>query len=699
MIKNSLKVKMLITIVGVLVLILATLTVFVSMLSYNATMSISQQYIYEQMLKEGTELSRFFEKNLKVTEGMVSAVKIAKDKGVLSRENLNDILMNVLKDQPNIYDSWFVFEPNAFDGLDSKSIGRTDSDEKGRYVPLAYRDGDKFGIEKCYGYDSDPYYMKPKSTLKPFFTEPTVYDISGVSVNMVTVSVPIVIDGKFYGVGGVDIAVEKLMSDINKVKLFKTGYIKLLGSDAKVFAHPDQKQMGQISEEFKSAEGSALLSTVLNGRVISSMTHKIQGDNKLYKVYVPITVSDFGPTWILGALIPTNEITSKATDIRNINFLASIVGLLIIGVITTLYIRNITTWIKNVAAASKEISQGNLNFCIDQSMLKRSDEIGILANSFNHMKDELRQIATVIINTSDEINASSNMLSEATSQSAIAAEDISRAIQEVAQGASDQARDTEKGSEEVLNLGRIIETNQAELNQLSINAKRVMEVVQIGTTSMQKLDQQANRTSMEIKTITNSVDSTYKSVNRIKEVSGLIASISEQTNLLALNASIEAARAGEHGKGFAVVADEIRKLAEQSKNSTHDIDKALQQLNSDAENLVKVSDEINKVVSDQLEGVTVTTEQFGIIRQAIDDIAELIKSIDQGGISMQKKKDYIMEVMTSLSAIAEENAASTEETSASTEEQSGSIIEISQKSETLALISVKLKEVAAYFKI
>ena len=699
MIKKSLKAKMLVIIVGVLIVILAVLAVFVSTLSYQSTMSISEKYIEEQMRKEGLVLSKFFENHLNAAEAMVSAVKIAEEKGILSRDNVNQILMNVLEDQPYASDNWFVFEPNAFDGLDAQSVGRLDSDEKGRFVPLVYRDGSDYGIDRCYAYESDPYYLVPKETLKPFITEPTVYDIGGVPVNMVTITVPIVIDGKFYGAGGIDIAVDQLLLDLNKVQLFDTGFIKILGPDGKIFAHPNEDLIGTISEEFSSRDSSTLLSSVVGGQTLNSITDKISGDKHDFKMLLALDVSEYGPTWILGSEIPTKEITREAATIRNFNFIASMVGLIIIGFITAFYISNITKWIKNVADASKLISEGNLAISIDSNMLRREDEIGVLAQSFEHMKEELRQIAINIVETSEEVSASSNMLKESTSQSAITSEDISRAIQEVAQGATDQARDTEKGTEEVVNLGVIIEANQNQLNQLAENAQEVIKVVKLGTESMQKLDDQANRTNQEMDVITVSIDSTYKSVGRIKEVSGLIASISEQTNLLALNASIEAARAGEHGRGFAVVADEIRKLAEQSKNSTLDIDNALSVLNKDAENLVEVSEKIRIVVTEQLEGVTMTTEQFEAIRQSIDDIVNRIETIDQAGLDMQTKKDHIMEVMTNLSAIAEENAASTEETSASTEEQSASIHEMSDKSEELAKVAIKLKELASYFKI
>ncbi len=699
MIKRSLKAKMLVIIVGVLIVILAVLAVFVSTLSYKSTMAISEKYIEEQMRKEGLVLTKFFENHLNAAEAMVSAVKIAEQKGILTRDNVNQILTNVLQDQPYASDNWFVFEPNAFDGLDAQSVGRLDSDEKGRFVPLVFRDGDKYGIDRCYAYDTDPYYLVPKDSLKPFITEPTVYEIGGVPVNMVTITVPIVIDGKFYGAGGIDIAVDQLLLDLNKVQLFDTGFIKILGPDGKIFAHPNSELINTLSSEFATGESAGLLSAIMGGQTVNSITDKIPGDTHDFKMMLPMAVSEYGPTWILATEIPTKEITKEATSIRNFNFIASIIGLIVIGVITSLYISNITKWIKNVAGASKLISEGNLAISIDPHMLKREDEIGVLAQSFEHMKEELRQIAVNIVETSEEVSASSNMLRESTAQSAIVSEDIYRAVQDVARGATDQARDTEKGSEEVVNLGIIIEANQKQLNQLAENAQQVIDVVKLGTESMQKLDDQANRTNKEMDNITTRIDSTYKSVGRIKEVSGLIASISEQTNLLALNASIEAARAGEHGRGFAVVADEIRKLAEQSKNSTHDIDSALSLLNKDAENLVLVSEKIRVVVTEQLEGVTMTTEQFSTIKQSIDDIVKRIETIDQAGLAMQTKKDHIMEVMTNLSAIAEENAASTEETSASTEEQTASIHEMSEKSEELASVAIKLKQLASYFKI
>lgn len=712
MFKKSLKAKLLLYIIGSLVIVLGVLAVAVSTLSYRATMAISETYIEEQMRSEGLVLSKFFENHLNATEAMVSAVKIAKVQGTLTRENINDILMNVLADQPQAYDNWFVWEPDAFDGLDSEKIGSPGAAEDGRFVPLGYRDGDKYGIDICYAYDTDPYYLIPKETLKPYITPPTVYEIAGVPVNMVTIAVPIIIDGKFYGAGGIDVAVDQLMADLNKVVLFDSGFLKLLGPDAMTFAHKRAEAVGEYDNDFSVASGATegpktklsdagkvAVDAILSGKTQKGTSHSKTLGTDAFAIYKAFDVSEFGPKWILGATIPLNEITKASSTIRNITFIASLAGLILISILIVLVLNSITKQIAIIANSSKEISDGNLTIDIDGNMLKRSDELGTLAKSFEHMKEELRKIASHIIHTAHDMSESSAMLSESTSQSAVTAEDIAKAIEEIAKGATEQAEDTEKGSSEVINLGYLIEENQHELNELAHDAQNMIGVVHAGTQSMETLDTQAKRTSDEIDTITNSITSTYQSVNRIKEVSGFIAAISEQTNLLALNASIEAARAGEHGRGFAVVADEIRKLAEQSKNSTTEIDVALKRLNHDAENLVSVADVLKGVVSEQLSGVKISKDQFTTIREAIDKIVSKIDTLDNAGSSMLIKKDHIMEVITNLSAIAEENAASTEETAASTEEQTANIIEMSKKSDDLAEMAIQLQKASKYFKI
>ena len=201
--------------------------------------------------------------------------------------------------------------------------------------------------------------------------------------------------------------------------------------------------------------------------------------------------------------------------------------------------------------------------------------IGNLHKFANHLKE-----------VSSEIETSSLNLNEITGKVSNTSESISNAVENISKGAIEQAVDTEKGSDEALTLGNIIEKDQGYLKNLNNESENVVSVVRKGNELIDSLNKQAAETEQAVEFISKDIENTYNGVTKIKEVSNFIASISEQTNLLALNASIEAARAGEAGKGFAVVADEIRKLSEASKKSTEEIDVAVAQLIKDAESSV-----------------------------------------------------------------------------------------------------------------
>lgn len=352
-----------------------------------------------------------------------------------------------------------------------------------------------------------------------------------------------------------------------------------------------------------------------------------------------------------------------------------------------------------MTVVANQISSGDLNVRIDDKLMKRSDEIGTLAISFHTMKNELSSVAGNLITSSDSLKDAAENLTESTDQAAITSEDIAKTVEEIARGAMEQAKETESGSQNVISLGSIIEENQKNLKLLENETQRVNGVIEKGRSSISLLNSQALKTESEVVEIETSVQATYNNVNKIKEVSMFIATISEQTNLLALNASIEAARAGEHGRGFAVVADEIRKLAEESKKSTQEIDRAISTLNEDAEVLVRIAENLKKATKDQLLGMDSTLSEFKEIETAITSISMHVVKMDQSGIVMAEEKNHILGVMSNLSAIAQENAASTEETSASTEEQTASIHEIARMSDQLLTYANTLKEIASYFKM
>ena len=694
--KMSLKMRMLTTIIGVLTLVLIALITTISIISYNSIQNVSETRIEEQLQKEVSFVKNYFEKHLFVAQTMASSMEVAIKEKSLNREDVNSMLKDILADQPDAYDVWFVFEPNAFDGKDSEFKGNYDSDEAGRFVPLAYRDGDQYAIDRCYAYDTDPYYLDPMSTLKTAISEPIVYDIGGVPINMVDISVPIIVDGKFYGCAGIDIEVDNILSNMNNVKLLETGYVNLISGTGNFISHKNPELIGQPFSLLDNSQGKDILEQVLSGKTYS--TDELS-DHREYTAFAPLMLTKDGPTWLMSATIPLSEINKSANFQRNIAMSTSAIAIAIMASITFLYITHITKAITSISGVASHLSSGDLNIQIDETLLNRHDELGELAKSFDHMKTELHKVAGELLHSSQQMTLVAGNLSEGAEQSALTSEDIARTIAEIARGAAEQANETEKGSLNVADLGKSIELNQLSLSDLEKETEKVMDVVVDGANSIERLNIQAHKTEVEVSEISHSVDSTYENVNKIKEVSRFIASISDQTNLLALNASIEAARAGEYGRGFAVVADEIRKLAEESRKSTGEIDLAIETLYSDAEQLVRIAEDLKKATQEQLTEMNQTQNGFIAIRRAIETIAQHVEQMNQSGQIMMDKRNYIMEVMTNLSAIAEENAASTEETSASTEEQSAAIQDISRLSDQLLDYAHVLKETADYFKL
>jgi methyl-accepting chemotaxis protein len=204
---------------------------------------------------------------------------------------------------------------------------------------------------------------------------------------------------------------------------------------------------------------------------------------------------------------------------------------------------------------------------------------------------------------------------------------------------------------------------------------------------------------MATKEIYDIILRTNEGTNKISEASSVIASIAEQTNLLSLNASIEAARAGELGKGFAVVASEIKKLAGQSAQSTDYIDGIVRELQETVSKAVASIQKVNEISREQSESVGNTKKKYEAIDAAMGEANGAMQQLNESEELMTKAKNDILDMLQTLSAIAEENAASTEEASSAMVEQSSSMEELAKSSEKLALLASSLQEIITKFKL
>ena len=278
------------------------------------------------------------------------------------------------------------------------------------------------------------------------------------------------------------------------------------------------------------------------------------------------------------------------------------------------------------------------------------------------------------------------------------AEDVSNAVQEIATGATQQADEIQGATEHIREIEDAVSNVQASTDELTEMAGRMQNASKDSVKSLQNLRKSSEEMNDAIDGISAKVSATSDAVGRINGMVDTISNIASQTNLLALNASIEAARAGDAGKGFAVVAEEIGKLATDSNNSAEHIKEEMDELLRQSQEAVNMADDVQKTNRQQQE---VINDTFNSVNSMIGDIEETVKGvrvIADNAENCVAAKDKVVDVMGSLSAISEENAAACEETGASME-LSATVTTLAGSARSMHDVSNNLNDEVGFFKI
>ncbi len=355
--------------------------------------------------------------------------------------------------------------------------------------------------------------------------------------------------------------------------------------------------------------------------------------------------------------------------------------------------------LEQVVMVANIIAQYNLSEDISEKLTNRKDEIGTVARALKAIQDNLREMIRDVGNVSKNVTTTSNELANNCQEANQVTEEMAKTIQEVAQGATDQATSTTECIQRLDTLGALIDSNQGEMVQLNTAASEVNEMTKVGQQVLKDLVRKIKESNMATIEAYESMMQTNESAIQISAASNMIASIAEQTNLLALNASIEAARAGEYGRGFAVVAEEIRKLAEQSAQSTGQIDEQIKKLQKDASTAVVITERVKNMLNEQTQDVMVTENKYDEIAKAIAVTDNSVEQLNQSSLQMQEEKVQVSSYIEALSAVAQENAAATEQASACIEEQSAAIHDMHSSSATLAEMATNLQNMIMKFKL
>ncbi len=369
--------------------------------------------------------------------------------------------------------------------------------------------------------------------------------------------------------------------------------------------------------------------------------------------------------WIIGSGIYVDDVQKDMAKISYI--IIGVITLVILGSLLLAFfvMRSITVPVNKMVAVSEKLATGDIDVQVD---VDSKDEIGILAQAFRNMIENIRQsvksaaqiaegdltveikpksekdlLAVSMLNMATRLRNIFHDVKSAASNVASGSDQLSSSSVEMSQGATEQAASAEEVS--------------SSMEQMISNIKQNAD-------NAQQTEKIAIKSAQDAREGGKAVGETVKAMKEIAGRISIIEEIARQTNLLALNAAIEAARAGEHGKGFAVVASEVRKLAERSQTAAGEI-------NTLSASSVLVAEQAGQMLDRMVPDIQKT--------------ADLVQEISAASREQDTGAEQINKAIQQLDQVIQQNASASEELSSTAEELSSQ--------------AQQLQETVSFFKI
>lgn len=350
-----------------------------------------------------------------------------------------------------------------------------------------------------------------------------------------------------------------------------------------------------------------------------------------------------------------------------------------------------------VSNAARKIAFGDLT--LGPVPVNSKDEIGELAESFNIMRENLRQLIQEVSGNAEQVASFSQELTATAEQTRTATEQIATTMQEVSAGIHKQVENVDYTSRTVQEMSFAVQQIADRIQIVSSKAIEASEKSAEGRKVMETLVQQMTLISQTVSELSNVVKELGTHSKEINHIIEAITEFSAQTHLLALNATIEAARAGEHGRGFAVVADAVRKLAEQSSQSAQQVSLLISKVQQETNKVVTSMEDVTEEVASGIQLVHMADESFAHIHDTVCDATAQIQNVSSTVVHIASGTEQIVQSMKHVEEITESAYLSTQEVSGATEEQLASMEEVSTAAHTLSKMAEKLQTLIGNFKV
>lgn len=644
----------------VILLVLGTVVILGS-LNYVRTNSILKTIIETEGYKTIKDVDYSVESFIKNTESYLQFISHNKVFSELTAQNEKEML--------KIFQDYMNANPSVIDLY----IGTTDK----RMI-----DNQASSLEAGYDPTTRDWYKQALAADKLIWSDPYIDVVTNQIV--LTAAMPIKINNVVVGVLAVDISLKTISDFVGEIKYGNSGYFIMTDNKGVVLVNPNQDKLG------KEIDIINLKDDILKNQQ-GKLNYSYEGDKK-FSVYNSMSSND----WKIIGVIDQSEINKDINQVIKYTVIFGLFIILVAVLISNLVVKPVIKNIKNLEEDVKKIGKGDLTV---KSKINADDEIGIFVTVFNGMVENLNTLIKSTKKVCGKMIEVSNLLDTTASETVVSYKEITRTTGEISSVISAQANQASDGASRIEELSKTMETVS---NSVSTAVHLCNEVQNINKNGLEVVNDlivvndNSNTSSQNVKFAIDKIDESSREINLIVETIKVIA---QQTNLLALNASIEAARAGESGRGFAVVAEEIKKLAEQSTDSTKNIQGIIENVKTQINAAVIEINNAKEISDRQTNSVVKTGESFEIIFDSVENLISNINNIYKLNNNMITMKNEIVSVIKNISEDTEETSASTEEISAAINEQLIVIEGIGSVTNELALYVDELDGKIAKFKI